>query len=318
MTSLSLSLEHRFPVAKTVAADVVKRTSDSEKITLAVKAVNLFRYIGCTSTHLLNNTKHLPMVGALKLVKLGEVPLTVHEMFSSFFSAKTTINEKVDTGLSLVSDVGSLTDVATSTMEGLIAVGVVAKEAGKWITPVSIVVLAMEGIEMIFLTKSLIEMHRFSKIFTEASSLDKSLEEVTIENFTKIRELILEKTSQEKSFISKHFKTDADKLNERLLVIESEAKTLFASESTEERLEGNHKVQTTIELLSKRMTVKKWSNALNLLIISISVIGFGLLFSPCPPIGFAFLAVSGVLSLLNFFLEKALTSEFEKELGISD
>lgn len=302
--------------ASETVVDVAKQTSSPEKVSLAIKITNLARHIGSTSSKFLSDAKHLPAIGVMKLVTLGLVPLAVYDIGASIFSAHSgTANEKVDAALGVVAAVGTLGDTAATAAEGLMAVGIVATQALGWVTPLVIVSAVLEGVGMVLVSKSLAETHRFSKVFNQTAALEKPVEEYTLEDFSNARQLI-ETKSQEKSFVGKHFKTSADKLNSRLAAIETEAQAMLTSEDPTTVLEGKKKLQTTMQALSKRMTIKKWSNALSLLSGSIGFIALGILFTPFVPAGFALLALSGVLSLVNFFADKAVTSRFEKEIGI--
>lgn len=314
----TLALDRRMQEIEMVSfTDVVKSTSHPEKISVAVKLAGVVRNIGNTSKEMLNNSKRLPVVGVLKLTAIALIPLTIYEIASSIFSVvKTSFNEKLDIALNVISNLGSLLDITGTIAEGLSAIKVVAKSAVHWAGPLGIVATVIESVGMALKTKNLIETERFSKIFKETAGLDLSDEEYSLENYKKARELVAEKHSQEKTFVSKHLSTDGEKLNERLLAIESEAKEFLASNNLEDVLKGKNKLKTTMQSLSQRMTTKKWSTGLSLLASTISIIGFGLLFSPLPPVGMAFLALSSILSIINLFMQKAQTKSFEKGLGI--
>lgn len=315
--SIGLRIQNDLISTGETVVHVATNVFTTEKVSLGIKVANVVRYIGCASNKLLNNTKSLPTVGVLKLMNLGTVPLAIYEIGRSVFSAaKASLNEKVDAVLGIISTIGTLGDIASTTAQGLAAVGAVASKAIAWATPLAIASAAVEGVGLFLTIKSLIETHRFSKALKQTAALEKPVEEYSVEDFTKGRLLIIDKQNIEKSFTGKHLKTDSTKLNERLLQIESKAQEMIDSDNPQRVREGKQKLQTMMQSLSQRMTSKKWSNALTILSGIVGLVGLGVLFSPCPPAGFILLAISGVLSMVNFFYEKTRTARLEKSLGI--
>lgn len=317
MSSISINIREGVIHTGETIADVVKNISHPEKISLLVKVTNLARHIGSSSKKMLDNIKHLPTVGVMKLITLGLAPLAIYDIFVSVFSSiRASTNEKIDVALGVIATVGSLGDTAATTAEGLAGVGAVAIQTLGWLTPLAIVSAALEGVGMILITKSLIETHRFSTLFNEVAALDKPVEDYSLEDFSKARLLVEAKQAQEKTFIGKHFETNSEKLRNRLMAIENEVQEMLMSGDQQLIMEGKRKLQTTMQILSKRMSMKKWSNVLTLLAGAVSFVGLGLLFTPSSPAGFVLLAVSSVISLANFFAGKAITNRFEKDLEI--
>lgn len=299
-----------------LVVEAVRTTLHPEKFWLVSRMAALANYIGNTSRHMLANARNTHISGSLQLFSLGCVPIVIAGIASGLFSSlKTTVNEKIDIGLDIAASIGSLGEIAADTADGLAAVGAVASGA-LWTTPLAIASAVIQGLGMILTTKNLVETHRFSVLFHKESGLSKSLREYSLEDYTKIRQLIVERHEQEKSFVGKHFDTDGGKLVERLLAIETAAKAALSSGISKEVLRGKHMLKATMQKLANKMTDKKWSHSVSLLAGTVSYIGFGVLFSPLAPIGYGMLATSGVISLTNFFMDKFNGWRFEKLLGI--
>lgn len=318
MASTDFSIPSRFDRVNEKEHWSYRDMSSSDAVSLSVRVAQLGRYIGSTSKKLLDNVKGHAFAGVLKLTTIATLPFSLYEIAESIYNiAKTTLNEKVDLVLATVSTIGGVLDVVSNIGEGLSAIGAVTATAVKWATPLNIAAVVIESVGMVLTTKSLIETYRFSVVFNEAARLDRSVEEYDIEDYRNARKVISEAQSEEKSLIGKHFKTDADKLLSRLLAIETEASKMLVSGNPSEVIAGKRKLQMAMQALSGRMTAKEWSNGLSLLAGTVGIVGFGVLFSPCPPAGFALLAISSVMSIGNYFLDRYLTANFEKDLAIS-
>lgn len=317
MTAASSSIEEGVKFSFNNAYEDFKSVTSSEFLNLTVRVGNLVRFIGSTSKQLLANARGLPVVGVIKLSGVLLFPLTILDTARSVVNfVKSTFNEKIDIVIGFVATVGAVIEVVANVAEGVSAIGLVTAKAVAWTTPLNIAAVVIEGVGMILSAKSLYESHRFSVLYENAASLSKSVEEYSFDDFNKARMLLEKNQSEEQSFIGKHFRTDSSKLMSRLKLIGGKAQLLILSGDHQKVMEGKLRLKTTMESLSQRMTAKKWSNALSILAASVGIVGFGVLFSPCPPAGFAVLAVSSVLSLINFFVDKHLTNRFEKELGI--
>jgi len=289
-----------------------------ETVSLSVKLLQIIRYIGESSKQLLSNAAGKPIAGILVLTTVANLPFALHELAMSVYNiAKTTLNEKIDIFLGAVSNIGGVLDVVANIGEGLAAVGSVAVKTVTWATPLSIAAAAIESIGMVLTAKKMMETVQFSKAFHQAAKLTESSEDKSA-NYKKVCQLILEGQSQESSFIGKHFGVDSEKLEQRLLEIEQEANLKLSSEDEEVVEEGKQILQTTMQTLSSRITRTNWSHALSLLASTVSIIGFGILFSPCPPAGFILLAVSSVVSIGSYFVNKYLDIGFEEDMMILD
>ena len=296
--------------------EVVKTTFNPEKIWVVSKMAALANYIGNSSRHMLANARNLHIAGSLQLFSLGCVPLVIAGIANALFSSlKTSINEKIDIGLDIAASFGSLGEIVADTADGLAAVGAVASNV-LWTTPLAIASAVIQGLGMILTVKNLVETHSFSVMFNKESALSKPVSEYSLADYTKVRKLIVERQNQEKSFIAKHFDTNSEKLTDCLIAVEKAAKAALSSGNPKNVLRGKRRLKTTMQTLANRMSERKLSNTLRLLSGSISYVGFGVLFSPCPPAGFMFLAIGAVMSLANFFNDKYHASRFEKSLGI--
>lgn len=316
--SVSLGMQSHFNYAGQSAVETLRATSSSEKAKLAVKVVTLARYIGSSSKKMLANARHMPVVGSLKLFKLPLIPLSLHAIGTSLTSKeKLTRNEKIDVGLDVVSDVGTVGDTVVTVAEGLHLLGAVTEHAIRWATPLVIVSAALEAAGIVQLIKSMLETRRFSQLFHQVTGMKSQAEEYTLGDFTQARLLIQKKSHQEKSFVSKHFRTDGAKLNQRLEAIEEEVHRLLSSSDEQEILQGRRKLQTTMETLKGRIKAKQHSSALSILNGIVSLVAFALLFTPAGMVGYGVLAGSGIVSLGNLFVDRDKTRQFEKDLGLA-
>jgi len=317
--SVCLSIKDGFFEGLKSGAEVVENLTVPESISLAIRVASLVRFIGSTSKQMLDNARSLPFVGFLKMTSLGAVPFIIYDLGVSVFTVtQLTFNEKIDVVLSVVSSLGVLGDVIADMAEGLLAIGKVSAQSVVWATPLNIAAVVIASVGMILTTKKVMEVHCFSVLFKEKASLNKTDDEYGLEDFNCARKLIIKRQNEESSFITKNFgkAVNEEQFLGRLTAIESEAKILLSSTNSNDVLRGKHKLKSTMQTLSKRLTVNKFSGALNLLIETVGLIGFAVLFSPCPAAGFGILAVHGVVSLIDFFVGRFLTQRFLKELQI--
>ena len=323
-------------------SEIGKRTTDFERISLAVKVSKIFRHTLNSLTYLLHSLSAPPPLGvirsislgssALKLFAIGLLPATLSKLNAGYLAeAQASINEKVDIYLGRIEAIGTLGEIFTKTVEGLthIYTSIFASfgfqastlnSMSSFVTtvtgPMSIVFAIFQGFGMVLTAKNLAETHRFSVIFNKSAALKKPVEDYAMEDYIAARKLIETNQTKEKSFVGKHFETSPKKLIARLHAIEAVAKQALSSANPQEVLDGKQKLQTTMQTLSNRLTSKKWSNALSLLASTIGNVGFGLLYSPCPPAGIALSAISCGMSIANFVHDKHKTGQFEMDLGI--
>jgi hypothetical protein len=264
---------------------------------------------------MLDNTRNLPVVGALKLVGIGLLPLTIYEFAKGILSGfKSSLNEKIDAAFGAIVSLGSIGDVIADTAEGLSAVGAVEVSSVAWATPLAIASAVIQSLGLVLTVKNMIESRRFTATFVKTAALYKPVREYSLRDYKNVQRLLRHRVADEKSFIDKHFKTDSGKLLERLEAIKLEAKALMASGNFADVLKGKRKLHSTMHKLKGRITLIKRSHYSNFLASFMGLVGFGLLFSPCPPSGLLLVALSSVLSIRNFFSDKVQTSLFERSL----
>lgn len=323
-------------------SDIAKNATESEKRSLFVKITKIARHSLNSLTYVLHNlTSHPPLqviksmaigVSCLKLFALALLPATLAKLDAGYKAEATaTLNEKVDIYLGRIDAYGALGEIFTKTTEGLThiyttvlaGIGCNASTLSSMTnivkivaSPLSIVFAIFQGFGMVLTVKNLAETHRFSVIFNKSAALDKAAEDYAVEDFASGRRLIETNQTKEKSFVAKHFNTSSDKLIARLHAIEAVAKQAIASANPQEVLEAKQQLKTTMQTLSGRLTSRKWSNALNLLASTVSTVGFGLSYSPCPIAGFALSGIGAGMSIGNFFHDKYKTAQFETALGI--
>ena len=323
-------------------SDIAKRTTQPEKVSLAVKISKIARSSLNSLTYALQNFNPRPPSGiiqataigssALKLCSIALLPATISKLAAGYLSeAKASVNEKIDIYLGRIEVIGTLGEIFSKMADGLTHIST-ALLAGigfrasmltnfsNFVTavtgPLSIACAVLQGGGMILTAKSLVETHRFSVIFNKSAALEKPLEDYALEDYAAGRQLIETNQAKEKSFVGKHFDTSGKKMIDRLHAIEAVAKQALSSANPKEVIEGKQQLQTTMQTLSGRLTSKKWSNVRSLVAGAIGNIGFGLTYSPCPPAGFALSGISGVMSIANFVYDKHRTGQFEANLGI--
>lgn len=292
----------------------VRNSSRSERMSHFYELVSLARYIGSTSRKMLANTRHLPVVGGMKLVALGTLPIRIYDVVAPFFAkAKLSLNEKVDRVLDLVSSVGNLGDTVSTVAEGFSAVGAVAEHAVRWATPLLVVSMAFQAVGLVLIMKKMRETRLFTREMHDASGWKEEEKKYAVDDLTQTIALIQDRAMKEKSFVAKHFKVDGDivgKLQAKLATIRAS----LESANEEEQQAGNAELQKTMALLKNRVKATQWSNTLNLLIGVVGMVATGILFTPLAPIGFGVLALITVISLRTFFVDKAKTRQFEQAL----
>lgn len=323
-------------------SDIAKNATESEKRSLIVKISKIARHSLNSLTHVLHSLgSNQPLqviktvtlgISGLKLFALALLPATLAKLDAGYKAeAKATLNETVDIYLGRIDAYGALGEIFTKTVEGLThiytaglaGIGCNASTLNSMsnfvkivASPLSIVFAVFQGFGMVLTTKNLIETHRFSIIFNKSAALDKPTGDYAQEDFASARQLIETNQAKEKSFVAKHFDTSSDKLIARLHAIEAVAKQAIASVNPKEVLEAKQQLKTTMQTLSGRLTSRQWSNALNLLASTVSTVGFGLSYSPCPIAGFALSGIGASMSIGNFFHDKYRTAQFETTLGI--
>lgn len=287
-----------------------------EKVGLAIKITSLMRYVSHAICSGIRSLKTYRPLEPVKIFLLATIPMSIHNIATNVMGVKgSTTNEKVDVGLNIVSEVGSIGDVIGVSMDGLVSVGLVAAKVAVWATPLFLVGMGLELGGLVLTTKNLVEIHKFSKTFKESANLKSKVENYALEHFSQGVALINEQSQKERSFVSKHFGIGSEKLIGMLQDIEGKAKEVFASDDEGRKAKYLHKMKSTLEFLDKRMTTLKWSKAFTIMVTTISFVAVGvLLFTPAAPLGFALLGLGAALGITHYFKMKVLTKEFENEL----
>ena len=231
----------------------------------------------------------------LKFACIAAVPFAIGSTVRAIRSFKgASTSEKIDASLQIVSATGVVVGVTSSIAEGLVGVGKVAAKEIIWATPLAIVGAALGCADIALSAKHLIEGYKFSKAFHRAVG------DSSPENYKEVVELIKYNQESKKSFIRKYLGVDAVKLIGNLEKIEEEG--------------DSAKMKSAIKMLADRLTFERKSQALSLLTSVVSVIAFGLLFSPAAPLGFALLALSTVSSVSNLVMKTFSTKDFKDKL----
>jgi len=314
MRAISWSSMAQNPELKKV---VSKAKKEINMIPMAIKMASIFRYTVNATKGLFGISKERYTFGGMRLLSFGNIPFAIHNTAKSACNfSKISPNERVDTALQITSHVGSIGDAIGSASQGLASVGAVAVQAVSWASPLAIVSTIIQLAGTVLSVKNYVEIDSFSKELRHQSGLDKDPQEYTLEDFRRGLDLIEKKRNEKTSFISTAFGTNEDKLADRLVAIELEARKALNSGNAEESAKARQNLQETMEHLSKRVTTKKWSISLTILAAAVSTAGFGASFSPAPPAGYALLGIGSLIGLGTYVFNRIKTRHFEASLGI--
>lgn len=302
------------------------------------------------SSVLLPGAKELE--GSLRFFSIGYAPLAISNIYTASREIIKNAPEKMDNKLTLISETGALIDVAALIADGLDTFELIAN-SGAWVDPLYITGAVLSTAGIVLNVKGIYETHSFSnklkremrpvefdvakiqqnaikanaKINNESgekyrtdsykyASIDDSDDCASIMSFENGVKLIKQKHKTNYKFVTKHFESDGNKFADRMDEISRFAARKLASPLPHKVEEGRNDMSSTKELLYKKLTNKKWSNAFKILTAVISLIGFGLLFSPFAPAGLVLLGLSGIMSISHRLYNRRKHRQFEEALKI--
>ena len=259
-----------------------------EKVTLAHRLMNgvnkTMEAASSLFTHLKNS---VTVMKAISIAAIVVFPVSLIAIVQKIFKFRDqTTNECLDTALSISGDLSTIGTGVTAFTGGLVAVGRVSASAVQWVPPLLIATSVLNIFSSISTVKSYKETQIFIEEFNKADS---------------VLDLVLEKNSQEKSFVAKHLNIDGNILKKHIEAIQDNA------------LKGHDKTKEATLTLKNRLESKLFSNKLQLLMMAVGVVAAGLLFTPAAPF---VLALVGPIAIIGIILEikaKRDNLKFEKE-----
>lgn len=290
-----------------------------KKVSLSAQVTSIFRYLA-NSIHpsKLATLNHNRIGDPLKVVLFVKLPLSILSIINSIRGFKeSSLNEKCEDVLNVISEVGNLADNVATATDGLAAIGLTTAKVVVWTSPLFIVGLTLQTAGLVLTTKSLVETHIFSKAFKKSVALKEKVETYALHHFASGVDLIVERSSKGKRFVSKHFGVKSDQLMARLNKIKIKAETLEKSGDQEKKLKIQSKMKRTVELLDRRMMVMKKSKALTIVATTISIIGIiVLLTTPAAPVGFVLLGIGSIIELTHYFKMRSMTKQFKADMKL--
>lgn len=282
--------------------------------------VNCARYVANLSKGLFGIKPEVYMLGPARLIAGVQVPLSLYDIAQNIvILAKGTFGEKVDGLFSVIGGVGTIGDAVSTFASGLESVGAVAAKSIMWATPLLVVSIGLEVAGIIVSLKGMVETHLLSRELFKNASLHKSAEEYTLEDYRQGVEHLGQRIDSEFTFASKYFRSDKEKLADRMLDIELEAQQLLNSPEPEKQQEGKNLLHRTMNILKGRLTKRILSYAVGILAATVCIIGIVILLAvpPLQPLGFALLAVGITVSLIRLGVDYIIDREFYKEMGMN-
>lgn len=317
---------------------------DPDHLATASHVAKLFRYY---TKAIIPGVKE---VEGFRFASVLYTPLAIQSIVTSAQEIYRKAPEKMDNALTIVSEVGALADICALVADALDTFEWIP-DASVWVDPLYIVGATLSTAGIVLNTKSAYETHAFGKELNEKMTLSKEEKEAITKINKRLQELngkamsksmlsdqeksdlkiigskfehgvklIKEKHGKNVKFVKKHFETDGDQLTGRLDEISRYAIRKLDSPLPHKVQEGQDDINSAKTLLNKRLSSKKWSNAFKILTAIISLIGFGLLFSPVAPVGLVLLGLSGTMSICHRLYKRRQTQKFEaaiQDVGIN-
>lgn len=257
----------------------------------------------------------LAVVEGLRFGALGAAPIVLKNIYTSSKDLYQGAPEKADNALSLISYTGNLADIAALIADGLDTMRWASASAA-WVDPLYIVGAVLSTAGIILDSKNIYETHTIAKLLNEQMTVTKAGGDNVAVAFARGVEVIKQKHKTNSRFVSKYFAADGNKFTERLDEISRYAVRKLASPLPHKVKEGEDEVKNTKKLIDKKLSAKKWSHAFSILTSVISLVGFGILFSPIAPAGLVLIGLAGTLSLIHRFYMKRVDRKFQEALQI--
>jgi len=289
-----------------------------DNIGLAANAATAARYAEFVG-RLLIGVPNKQVLGQLRFVSVVGVGLGIKGVYDTTkaLAKGATKNEKIEGTLKIISDVSTIGYGVETFAHALHFAKAI--HSVSWTPPLLIASAALNAIAMMLEMKGFRDTNKVSKEFRQQANLSQTVANYTLDDFRRGCNYLLDKKlvkqegqDPDSKFISKYIYPDEAKLTHRLMKIQTDAEQKMNSNDPVEVEKGRKSLHTTMEALSKRITVKKWSHALAVLIDVITLVGVVLFFTPLAPIGCGLWLISLLLSLANRAVAHKLTKQFEK------
>lgn len=285
-------------------------------LTIGCTLVNSARYIANGTKELFGVAKDDYLLGPARLISGVSVMMRVNNIAHSIIDfVKGGHNDKADSLLSMVSDLGTIGDAVSTFAQGLESVGAVAAKSILWATPLLIVSMGLEAAGLVLGIKGIVETYLLShKLFK-----DKNPKEYTIDDYQEKVNYLEERRVKERLLDRKFFRVDREQLGDRLLDIELEAKRKINSENPLEKEQGENLIRRTMKTLKGRLTTRIISYAVGVVAAATCLVGLSILLAVpgMQPLGFALLAVGVVVSLARCGADFALDYRFKKAMKLA-
>lgn len=227
-------------------------------------------------------------------------------------------NEKIDAGLMLASEVGSLGDCAVAFATGLEILGQFKTNAS-WVIPLAAVSTALSVAAIIAQVKGWWESRLFLKNVLKNNDMHER-ENFSFDHYKKIFEDI---NSQENKVLQQQFKVSGNKLKKKIHSLWTDANKQLVSTNESEKTQAKAQLKQTIKLLKDRVETKKRSHTLAIIAAVVGLIATVILLcTPLAPLalataGYTLLALSSVVSIGKIGHDIFYRRHFIKKMGFT-
>lgn len=254
----------------------------------------------------------MPIFEYLRFGAFTAAPGAAHGIYKSVQELRNNAPEKADNVLNIIDHTGTLMDMAALLADGIDALGV-ASAAGS-VDPLYITGAVLSCAGLVLHSKNIYETHVVQGDLNNAMLTTSQKEDNVAKGLVRAVKVIKDKQKSNCKFVRKYFDVESAKLTSRLDEISRYAVRKLDSPLPHKVEEGKKDVERTKNLLNKKLTTKKWSHAFSILTAVISLIGFGIIFSPAAPVGVALIGLAGIFGLAHSYILKRVNKSFEKSL----
>lgn len=235
------------------------------------------------------------IMGGLRFFALCYVPFAVYEVAKAVFEFyKTTVSEKVDAALTILSEVGGVGDAACNLAQALDDFGALGNRSISWVTPLGLVSAALGIAGIVHDSKCIIDTERFMEEFRKQAGLDKKPHKYTKADYLRGMKFLEKKNEEERTVIDKQLHVDAKDL----------FNNLAPTGKNRDRELKNSQLYEKMQTIAKQLENTKTSMGLSLLFNVVNVVALAILFTPVAPLGLIFLGVGGIVALTQFCYDR--------------
>lgn len=225
---------------------------------------------------------------------------------------------RVDSGISIADEVGTLGGSLTTFAIGLATFGTVSSRVLEWATPLYLVSSILSVATVVRSVRTCSKVKRFKRQFERAISGDRSDLYATMCSYQDMIFLIKKKNLKDKEFSRNVFNCSHDKLMERLTAIQKEVLEKLSSADPKEVLECRDRLNLIIKKMSRKIDSVGRSSKLAAIVSVVSFIGAIALFaSPIAPIAYGFIGLGILLNVSNLIYHKISDYKFTHGLGMT-